>query len=64
MPPAAELADRVVVIADGEVVTDGPTDAVLAGLTGQMFACGYAVEVIKNELSQFHIPIIMFERIC
>jgi energy-coupling factor transport system ATP-binding protein len=27
----AELADRVVVIADGEVVTDGPTDAVLAG---------------------------------
>ena len=27
----AELADRVVVIADGEVVTDGPTDTVLAG---------------------------------
>ncbi|MHB8186034.1 MAG: ABC transporter ATP-binding protein [Dermatophilaceae bacterium] len=27
----AELADRVVVIADGEVVTDGPTDVVLAG---------------------------------
>jgi energy-coupling factor transport system ATP-binding protein len=27
----AELADRVVVIADGEIVTDGPTDAVLAG---------------------------------
>jgi energy-coupling factor transport system ATP-binding protein len=27
----AELADRVVVIADGEVVTDGPVAAVLAG---------------------------------
>ena len=27
----AELADRVVVIADGEIVTDGPTHAVLAG---------------------------------
>jgi energy-coupling factor transport system ATP-binding protein len=27
----AELADRVVVIADGEIVTDGPTDTVLAG---------------------------------
>jgi energy-coupling factor transport system ATP-binding protein len=27
----AELADRVVVIADGELVTDGPTAAVLAG---------------------------------
>jgi energy-coupling factor transport system ATP-binding protein len=27
----AELADRVVVIADGELVTDGPADAVLAG---------------------------------
>jgi energy-coupling factor transport system ATP-binding protein len=27
----AELADRVVVIADGEVVTDGPAAAVLAG---------------------------------
>ena len=27
----AELADRVVVIADGELVTDGPTDEVLAG---------------------------------
>jgi energy-coupling factor transporter ATP-binding protein EcfA2 len=27
----AELADRVVVIADGELVTDGPADAVLTG---------------------------------
>ncbi|MEP7192202.1 MAG: ATP-binding cassette domain-containing protein [Actinomycetota bacterium] len=27
----AELADRVVVIADGELVTDGPADVVLAG---------------------------------